>query len=239
MDQKPNSPSAPVLNVRALYDHFDAPVAALDCGQKCAPYNPSGKPFCCDICHAVPAVYRQEWGYLKKQTDLWHEWRGDECPDDPDDPEELRAETPAHMQLLACKGPAHCQREYRAISCRQFPFFPYINSAGRFIGLAYEWFFEPTCWVISNLGAVSDAYRQEFIRIYDTLLATWPQELESYVVLSEQMRETFTAEKRYIPLLHRNGAYALIHPKSERLHKATPEQFPRFGPYQEVDVTEG
>lgn len=221
----------PRVDIRRLYQRFNAPVTPIDCGAKCAPHNPSGKPFCCDICHAVPAAYRQEWEYLRGSTDLWHEWRGDECADDTTNPDELRAETPEHMLLLACKGPAHCQRDFRALSCRQFPFFPYITSDYRFIGLAYEWSFEPACWVISNLGQVTDAYRQEFIHTYDELFNQWMDEFESYAVHSEKMREYFTAQKRRIPILHRNGGYYLLSPASERLRLVRPEQFKKHGPY--------
>jgi hypothetical protein len=52
--------------IRAVYDGFNAPIAEFDCGKKCAPHNPSGKPFCCDICHAVPAAYKSEWNYLEQ-----------------------------------------------------------------------------------------------------------------------------------------------------------------------------
>lgn len=223
---------APQLDIRRLYDGFNRPVTAFDCGQKCAPYNASGKPFCCDICHAVPVGYRQEWDYIRAQTDLWHEWQGTECITDPTDPAELREQTPEHMILLACKGPAACQRSFRAVSCRQFPFFPYITSDYRFIGLAYEWSFEPVCWVISHLASVSAEYRQEFVQTYDYLLANWQDELESYAITSEDMRSAFAAQKRRIPILHRNGGYYLLSPGSERLRKADPAQFRRFGPYQ-------
>ncbi len=73
----------------------------------CAPHNPHGIPFCCDICYAVPAVYHQEWEYLRLHTDLWHPWRGDECAEEPVNPSILAEDTPEHMRLLACKGPAH------------------------------------------------------------------------------------------------------------------------------------
>jgi hypothetical protein len=219
-------------DLRFIYDQFDSSIAALDCGKKCAPHNPSGKPFCCDICHAVPAVYHQEWDYLKRNTDLWHEWRGDECLEDQTDPAHLRAETPEHMRLLACKGPQYCQREYRALSCRQFPFFPYITTDYRFIGLAYEWTFEPVCWVINNLGEVSQAYRSEFVRTFDALLASSEKDLFSYSVLSGEMREHYASQRRRIPLLHRKGEYHLISPNSERMQRVAPEQLKRFGPYK-------
>lgn len=227
----------PRLNIRRLYDGFDAPVTTVDCGALCAPYNPNGKPFCCDICHAVPAAYRQEWDYLQQQTELWHEWRGDECPCDPVDPAELRAEAPEHLVLLACRGPEHCQRAFRATSCRQFPFFPYITADDRFIGLAYEWDFEPTCWVISHLDSVTPEFRSEFIRTYDELFALWPDEYESYYALSEMMRVHFARQKRRIPILHRNGSDYLLSPVSEQLRRVAPDKFKRFGSYRDETAT--
>jgi hypothetical protein len=151
--------------IRAIYDRFDFPIARLDCGKKCAPHNLSGKPFCCDICHAIPAVYKSEWKYLKQRTELWHECHGDECGNSSDEERAyLKADTPKEMILLACLGPSRYERGFRALSCRQFPFFPYITSNYRFIGLAYEWEFESKCWVISNLSEVTGPYRDEFVR---------------------------------------------------------------------------
>jgi len=216
---------------RALYDGFNASITDVDCGLMCAPHNSSGKPFCCDICQAVPAAYREEWNYLQPRTDLWHVYRGDECPGTGNDPVALLADTPEHMLLLACKGPVHCQRNYRAVSCRQFPFFPYISVDYRFIGLAYEWAFEETCWVISNLGRVMDAYRCEFVVTYETLFEHYPQDFDSYAILSDQMRARFIEKRRRIPLLHRNGGYYLISPVSGRKRKVKAEDLPRFGVY--------
>lgn len=222
----------PALDIRSLYDQFDAPVTAVDCGRLCAPHNPNRKPFCCDICHAVPTAYLPEWDYLRKATDLWHAWRGDECTDEPQDAAHLLAETPEHMLLLACQGPAACQRAFRAVSCRQFPFIPYLTSDWRFIGLAYEWELEDACWVISNLGRVSDDYRQEFIRFYDRLFEQWPEEFNGYLTRSEELRQRFLAVKRRIPLLHRNGCCYLLSPANGRMQRVPAERLPRFGPYR-------
>ncbi len=224
--------SLPRVDIRRLYDHFDQPVTAVDCGMQCAPHNPVGKPFCCDICQAVPAVYHQEWEYLQPNTGLWHAWRGDECPHELADADSLHAETPENMLLLACKGPAHCQRIFRALSCRQFPFFPFVTANFRFIGLAYDWEFEPTCWVISNLGQVTDAYRQAFVQTFDALFDSWPDEMEGYAVYAEHMREHFAAKKRRIPILHRRGGFYLLSPGSERLQRVEVERLKRFGPYK-------
>jgi hypothetical protein len=137
------------------------------------------------------------------------------------------------MLLLACKGPQACQRPFRSMSCRQFPFFPYISSDDRFLGLAYHWGFEKMCWVISNLAQVTGAFRQQFIQVYDELLAIWPEEYDSYAALSEEMRDHFAAQGRRIPLLHRNGGEYLISPRSERLTRVAAQAFPAFGPYRQ------
>jgi hypothetical protein len=223
----------PTISFRQVYDRFDAPVTKIDCGQKCAPHNPSGKPFCCDICVAVPAAYHQEWDYLRGSTDLWRPWEASDCHKTSSPGSDLQNETPEHMRLLTCKGPNLCQRSFRAMSCRQFPFFPYITADDRFIGMAYEWTFEPTCWVISNLEQVTPEYRQEFIRTYDEIFALWSHDYESYVAASEQMRAHFDGQKRRIPILHRNGGYYLLSPASDRMQRVSPDQLKRFGPYRQ------
>ncbi|NJC98335.1 MAG: hypothetical protein C3F07_00590 [Anaerolineales bacterium] len=220
-------------HIRDLYYGFDSPIATLDCGRKCAPHNPSGKPFCCDVCHAVPAAYKSEWNYLEPNTMLWHVWRGDECESATKrDRARVKAEMPKDMILLACLGPSHCQRDFRALSCRQFPFFPYVTSNYRFIGLAYEWEFESKCWVISNLSRVTRKYREEFVRTYDHLFALFQGEFDSYAHHSERMRNHFSAHKRRIPILHRNGKFYLVSPVNERVELISPEKLQKFGPYR-------
>ena len=221
--------------IQALYAHFDAPITALDCGQKCAPHNPSGKPFCCDICHSVPAAYHSEWQYFQANTNLWHAWHADECAQAMQTEVErqaIEAETPDSMLLLACLGPQACQRQYRALSCRQFPFFPYVSADYRFLGLTYDWFSVDTCWVISNLDQVSPTYREEFIAIYDQLFAWFDDEFEHYAYHAQRMRTHYLSRRTRIPILHRNGRNYLLSPGSERLYRVDASQFPKFGPYR-------
>ena len=220
-------------DILGIYDGFHSSIAELDCGRKCAPHNPSGKPFCCDICQAVPAAYKSEWRYLEPNTDLWHKWRGDECEDTTSkDISHIRADTPKSMVLLACLGPSQCQRDFRALSCRQFPFFPYVTSDYRFIGLAYEWQFEATCWVVSNLASVTQRYKEEFIGTYDRMFALFQEEFEHYAYHAEVMRTEFMKRRKRFPLLHRNGKCYLVSPKSERLQRVEPDHLPRFGYYK-------
>ena len=222
-------------DIHELYTNFNAPIAGLDCGKMCAPHNPTGKPFCCDICAAVPAAHTSEWKALEPVTDLWHTWRGDECAEDPasaEDRSRLEASVPDGMILLACLGPQACQRPYRLLSCRQFPFFPYVTSDYRFLGLSYDWEFENSCWVISNLGQVSETYREEFVATYDKMFALFQDEFDNYAARSEEMREVFAEQRRRIPLLHRNGGFHLISPASERMQRVDPSRMPQFNPYK-------
>ena len=223
------------LDIRSLYDHFNTPATEVDCGDLCRRHNLTGKPFCCDVCHAVPSAYLQEWVFLKAHMQLWHAWRGDECHSEIEDPQQINQDKPEHMRLLACLGPDQCQRDFRAMSCRQFPFFPYITADDRFIGMTYYWEFESYCWVISNLGSVTSKFRREFFNTYDVLLSNWEEEYDSYYYLSGDMRSEFITLRRQIPLLHRNGRHYLLNPKSDRLSRVEPDQFRQFGYNQPIN----
>ena len=225
-------PTRNCLDIHAVYAGFDAPVVSIDCGEMCAVFNPAGKPFCCDICCAVPVAYKPEWEYLKNHTSLWHPWHGDECEREPGNRTELEELTPAHLCLLACKGPDHCERDYRAMSCRQFPFFPYITPDFRFIGMTYDWDFRATCWVISHLDQVTAEYRRQFFKTYDQVFETWLEDMDSYAELSAEARDYYASRHRRVPLLHRNGYDYLLSPNTGRMHKVAPFKFHRFGFYK-------
>ena len=143
----------------------------------------------------------------------------------------MEAETPHYMHLMACKGPAHCERDFRAFSCRQFPFSAYITADDQFIGMTYNFDFEEVCWVISHLDQVSERYRKEFFEVYDHLLFERPSEYDNYYWLSQEVRELFIQDGRSIPLLHREGGCYLLNPKTEELTPVDARDLPKFGPY--------
>jgi hypothetical protein len=211
-----------------LYGEFQSPIAALDCGAKCSPYNEHGVPFCCDTRHAVPAAYEAEWEYLQASTDLWHAWESA----DPEITAGLQAQTPSGIVLIECLGARLCQRGFRAISCRSFPFFPYLTRAGEFIGLSYYWEYEDRCWVISNLQVVTPSYRQEFVAAYDCLFEQLPDEKETFRQYSIRMRRAFGRRGRPIPLLHRDGQFYHLDTRGGGLERIQPDHLPRFGPYE-------
>jgi hypothetical protein len=220
-------PETNTIDYKTLYPQFDSPLSHDDCGEKCAPYNEYGIPFCCDIRQAVPTVYKSEWKYLKENTDLWHIWDDG----DPDDTNRLLAETPEEQVLVECKGHARCQRSFRSITCRAFPFYPYITCDGEFLGLSYYWQYEDRCWIISNLEVVTLNYRSQFMDTYNQLFKFYPQEMENFKHHSGVMRMVFSRRKRSIPLLHWNGKTYKITPANERLRIIDPESLPKHGSY--------
>ncbi len=222
----------PFLDIQDLYARFRAPIAQLDCGKRCAPYNENGIPFCCDTRHAIPAAYLEEWDYLQGNTNLWHTWEAE----DPAETHRLQEETPPGQVLIACLGPERCQREFRSLTCRSFPFFPYLDQQGEFLGLSYYWEYEDRCWVISNLQVVTPSYRAEFIAAFEALFERMPAERENFFYHSGVMRQVFTHRRRTIPLLHRDGQLYKISPHSGRLRKISAGQLPKFGPYRIADL---
>ncbi|HSQ26496.1 MAG TPA: hypothetical protein VLM80_05175 [Anaerolineales bacterium] len=217
-----------MIDFGELYAKFRAPISELDCGDRCAPYNEKGIPFCCDIRHAVPTAYLSEWDYLEQNTDLWRKY----TPDSTKLADLLEKQTPAGQELIVCLGHLYCQREFRSLTCRSFPFFPYINRQGEFIGLSYYWEYEDRCWVISHLNMVSGNYRLEFIDVFDFLFKQMPDERETFRQYSILMRRIFGRKNRAIPLLHRNGHAYKISPHNGRTRRYALDQFPKIGVYQ-------
>ena len=222
--------------IRKMYDDLSAEMTLIDCGRRCAPHNVGGKPFCCDIEIAVPTIFDEEWEFLKANTDLWFPWKWDRKRDDLEEArqeyEELLQETPDRMNLLECLGPEKCQREYRSFTCRQFPFFPYLNSDGEMLGLAYYEEYEEYCWVISNLDQVRPEYIFSFLKTFDTIFERVPDEKNNYQYHSMRMRDIYKKKRRAIPLLHRNGFSYKITPGNERMRRVPSNGFSKFGVYK-------
>ena len=217
-----------MIDFGELYAKFRAPISNLDCGDRCAPYNEQGIPFCCDIRHAVPTAYQAEWEYLEQNTELWRKY----TPDNTKLADLLKKQTPADQELIICLGHLHCQRDYRSLTCRSFPFFPYITRLGEFIGLSYYWEYEDRCWVINHLDVVSERYRSEFIDVFDFLFEQMPDERETFRQYSILMRRVFGHKHRAIPLLHRNGNAYKISPHDGRMRRYEVEKFSKFGVYK-------
>jgi hypothetical protein len=173
-----------------------------------------------------------EWRFLQANTDLWHTWQDD----DPKVTKRLSSELPKGLILIECLGHKLCQRSFRSVTCRAFPFFPYISKGNEFLGLSYYWEYEDRCWVISHLDTVTPNYVQEFVNAFETLFENIPEEFGNFRYHSIIMRRVFGRQKRNIPLFHRNGNHYLVTPKNGQLDRIDRVDLPKFGPYAIADM---
>src|SRR5262249_15363385 len=97
------------------------------------------------------------------------------------------------------------ERENRSMACRAFPFYPYITRENEFVGLAYYWDFEDSCWVISNLAVVDADFVREFVRAHEMLFEVDRDEFDTFRQQAADMRRVFSRRNRYIPLIGRDG----------------------------------
>lgn len=211
---------------RQIYERFQASISRFDCGRKCAPLN-GGEPVCCSTQHAVPVVQKVEWELLKRRTDMWRPFKAyDRATRD------IVKELGSSCAAIECRGARHCERDNRSLACRAFPFFPYIDRKGAFIGLAYYWDFEDRCWVISNMQVVEPAFLRDFVAAFELLFERDPEEYDNFKSHSASMRRVFSRRRKAIPLIGREGGFFKELPHGRGLRPMKAEELPRFGPYK-------
>jgi hypothetical protein len=213
------------IDFEELYTGFDAPIAAFDCGDRCAPYHDHGVPFCCDRQVVIPSAYQDEWQYLRTHTVLWHLWQ----TQDRALAEELKSQTPLDQVLIECKGYQRCQRAYPSIRWRAFPFFPYINPEGELIGLAAYWEYRQECWLLNHLEVVTQAYIQAFMRTFQIIFERIPEDKAHFSEFSAYMRAFYEDKRWQIPILTSNGLTYQVFPKTSKIRRVDIEQAPKFG----------
>ena len=203
-----------------LLGDFASPIAAFDCGRFCAPLN-KGEPVCCTTENAVPVLDKAEWQVLVGRTDLWRKFKPHDAAG-----RAIVKEASPHCVAAECKGAAFCERDNRSLSCRAFPFAPYINSDGDFVGASYYWGFADRCWVISHLYVATPEYLREFFLAYDRLLLTDRDEWQAHRDNSSAMRRVFSRRDEKFAWIgrdliwrweqpHQGGAIAMQDPERE------------------------
>lgn len=216
-------------DITRLYNMFSSSITNVDCGEKCGVYNANHVPFCCDIRCVIPSVYPCEWEYLKYNTDLWRPLEKN------DRYEETFNKLPENQVPLICLGYQKCQRNFRSLSCRSFPFFPYIDHHGLFIGLSYYWEYQDRCWIINHLFSVTTQFRDEFVAAFQYILERSAQEYDIFYHQSIIMRRVFGRMKRAIPLISREPTQELIFykisPRTGRMRQADGNNFGKYGYY--------
>ena len=210
-----------------LYRGYDANLAKVDCGRKCAPLN-NGQPVCCTTDNAIPVVERAEFELLKSRTDLWFRYKPNDAIS-----RKIVDDLPRSSCAVECKGAAFCERDNRTIACRSFPFFPYITREGEFVGLTYYWVFEDRCWIISNMQVVEREFVDQMVDTFERIFKLDENEFETMKDHSASMRRVFSRNKKFIPVIGRDGGYFKVMPHSDgSLKPCDADEFRKFGPYK-------
>jgi hypothetical protein len=212
---------------RELYNGFAMPLCNIDCGSKCGPHNECGVPLCCDIQQVIPAAFGMEWDYLEENSDLWKPWTSSGQLN-----QELQEELQEGQVLLECKGYRECQRDFRTMTCRAFPFYPYLNSEFEFRGMSYYPDFRSGCWIISNLEVVSQSYKEAFQHTYLRLFEAFPESHHNFSDFSRYMRDKAVEASEKVILLDFLGDAYAIDPRTEDEYQVEYKELSAFGPFE-------
>jgi len=225
MAPKNPKPALEPADFAALYEGFDAPVSRYDCGRKCAPLN-NGTALCCSADNAVVVAYKAEFEFLKGRTDIWSKFKPYDYPT-----RQIVEELTHDCMAIECKGVAFCERNNRTLTCRGFPFYPYLTRQKELVGIGTYWMFEDRCWMISNLEIVERTFIDQFLATYEAIFAKDPSEFQTYVEFSASARRVFSRWKREIPLLGRDGKLMIVEPSTGAIRPGKPKDFPKMAPF--------
>jgi hypothetical protein len=213
---------------KEIHQGFSAPITGLDCGKKCGPYNDYGIPVCCDISQVVPSAFEEEWRYLKSKTKLWRVWEGSSTREG----KVLLKGLETGQVPLQCLGHQHCQREYRTITCRAFPFLPYLGEKGKLIGFTYYPDYQERCWIISNLSQVRQEYKIEFRVCFKEIFMLYPEMEKTYLDFSNYLRELSLSNGYILIYLDFDGCVFRFDPSTGMEKEVTYDDLPTFGPFK-------
>ena len=185
-----------------LYREFQSAPATFDCGKKCAPFN-DGEPFCCDTGWVVPIAFKDEWKYLEKKTNLWHEFR----PRNSDEFDLIDEIDEDESVFIECKGVKYCERENRSISCRTFPFEPYLDTRGNLLGLVYNRVIEDKCYLVDRPQIVTKEFVRQYMRFIEKFFKMLPGEKELYMEQSRIYRNIMSRRKKPLVVLTEKGPF--------------------------------
>lgn len=179
-------------DVKVLLEFSDEEICDFDCGEICSKKNRNRIPYCCDIDKVVPILYRAEFEYFQKRSDMWRIFK-------PRNKEEKKmVEELENYQVLArCKGPKKCDRPYRGFVCRNFPTYPYFNSRGRVVGLFFSRTLNGKCVLIDRPDFIRKKYIRANVKFWNYLFDHIPGEREfhqKFAATSEKRMRTLGKE---------------------------------------------
>ena len=196
--------------VATLLRTLTAPVTKFDCGTLCAPGN-GGVPVCCHAPSILPVLYKAELALLQKRSELWRQ----HVPTGADAP--LAAAARACDVFAVCKGHTHCERDNRALACRTFPFEPYLDHDGTFVGIVFAYDMAHLCPLITSAHEIEADFVAQCCAMWRQLFAFDDDERRFYAGLSRTLRRQFGQSGEAIPVWTERGVLAC--PTSRRARR--------------------
>jgi hypothetical protein len=180
-----------------FYELLDESLTPYDCGKLCAPSH-GGEPLCCQVENAVPMLYREEFEYLQKRTELWRRWK----PKTAIDKKMKREEETRILIFCECKGAKHCERHNRSVGCRTFPLEPYFDENGEFVGLIFMKEFRNKCPLISRLKDIKQSVIDKHYEFWKLIMEIKKDEFDLYKSTSRGWRISATKRGTKLPILY-------------------------------------
>jgi hypothetical protein len=116
--------------------------------------------------------------------------------------------------FAVCKGHLQCERDNRSLSCRTFPFEPYLDHDDAFVGIVLSRDFAGLCPLITG----DHAFRPDFIAqccaMWREMFAADADERAFYAGCSRTLRRQYGRDGSPIPVFHEGGITAF--PTSRR-----------------------
>jgi hypothetical protein len=173
--------------LKRFYRLLSVRMTDFDCGRKCAPKN-DGVPYCCDREQVTPVLFRDEYRWHREQGTFWKK-----MPIKTKRDKKLVEETCTYNVFSVCPGVESCRRTLRSLSCRMFPFEPFLDKTGTVTGLVYQDGENERCPLVGkHRRHYNQAYIRNAIRVWQELVDTFPEEKEMYLRESRRRKRLAT-----------------------------------------------
>ena len=173
--------------LKRFYRLLSVRMTDFDCGSKCAPEN-DGVPYCCDREQVTPVLFSDEYRWHRERGAFWKK-----MPIKTKKDKKLVEETCTYNVFSVCPGVKSCRRILRSLSCRMFPFEPFLDEEGAVIGLVYQDGENEHCPLVGKPRRLyNQAYIRNAIRVWQELVDTFQEEKEMYLRESRRRKRLAT-----------------------------------------------
>lgn len=167
---------------------MSAPMISFDCGRFCVKANRGG-PLCCDQKKFIPLLFKAEYRLLKERGQLWTR-----MPVITKAEKKLVEDICDYNVFCLCQGVKSCRRSLRSLSCRAFPFEPFVNADGKVIGIVFQYEKKEKCPLIGMPESVfNPRYIRNSIIFWQEIIDIIPEEKDLFI---DESRKRIRRAKR-------------------------------------------